>query len=124
MYMIAKHLHLTAAILTFVFFLLRFVLLLRQSPMLQQKWLKILPHVVDTLLIVTIVWLCLQLSIYPIANGWASAKLTGLVFYILSIFLTLRWAKTTTWRVVGAVSTVFWFYMTARLGLAGPAMFS
>ncbi|WP_371195248.1 SirB2 family protein [Glaciecola sp. SC05] len=124
MYMIAKHLHLTAAILTFVFFLIRFALLMRQSPALQQKWLKILPHIFDTLLLVTIVWLCVQLSIYPLVNGWASAKLTGLVFYILSIFLTLRWAKTTTWRIVGAVSVVVWFVMTARLGLAGPAMFA
>lgn len=124
MYMIAKNLHLTAVILTFVLFLIRFVLLLRASDVLQQKWLKILPHIVDTLLLVTIVWLCIQLSIYPIANGWASAKLTGLVFYILSIFFTLRWAKTNVWRIVGAISTLFWLYMTARLGFAGPAMFS
>lgn len=124
MYMIAKHLHLTAVILTFIFFLIRFVLLLRHSPVLQQKWLKIVPHIADTLLLVTIVWLCVQLSIYPFVNGWASAKLTGLAFYILSIFFTLRWAKNNTWRIVGAVSTIFWLYMTARLGFAGPAMFA
>jgi len=124
MYMIAKHLHLTAVVLTFIFFVLRFVLLMMQSPALQKKWLKVLPHIFDTLLIITIVWLCVQLSIYPIVNGWASAKLTGLVCYILSMFLALRWAKSNLWRIVGAVSTVFWFVMTLRLGLAGPGMFA
>lgn len=124
MYLLAKNLHLIAVILTFTFFVIQFVLLLRKSPVLQQKWIKILPHVSYTLLLITIIWLCVQLSIYPFANGWASAKLAGLVFYILSIFFTLRWAKNNTWRIVGAVSTVFWFYMTGRLGFAGPAMFS
>jgi uncharacterized membrane protein SirB2 len=124
MYLIAKNLHLTAVILTFVLFLIRFVLLMRQSPLQHQKWLKILPHIAYTFLLITIVWLCVQLSIYPIVNGWASAKLAGLIFYVLSIFLALKWAKTNVWRIVGAVSVVFWLYMTARLGYAGPAMFA
>ncbi|WP_395342637.1 SirB2 family protein [Ningiella sp. W23] len=121
--MIASHLHLTAAVLTLVFFLLRFVLLLKQSSVLEQKWLKIMPHIADTFLLVTIVIMCLQFAVYPIVNSWATAKLAGLIFYVLSIAFTLRWAKTTLWRIVGLVSALFWFVMTARLGLAGLAAF-
>jgi len=124
MYEIAKGMHLSAVILTFLFFLIRFALLLKQSPMLQQKWLKITPHIADTLLLVTIIWLVILSGIYPFMNGWASAKLAGLVFYILSIAFTLRWAKNNIWRMVGAVSVLFWVYMTARLGLVGPAAFA
>ncbi|MBT1451025.1 SirB2 family protein [Glaciecola sp. XM2] len=124
MYETAKTLHLSAAILTFVFFIIRFALLMKASPALQKKWLKITPHIADTLLLITIVVMIVMSSVYPFVNGWASSKLAGLVFYILSIAFTLRWAKNNVWRIVGAVSAVFWFYMTARLGLVGPAAFA
>jgi uncharacterized membrane protein SirB2 len=51
-------------------------------------------------------------------NGWASSKLGGFVLYILSITLALKWAKSTLWRIVGFISAVFWFAMSARLGFA------
>ena len=51
-------------------------------------------------------------------NGWASSKLGGFVLYILSITLALKWAKSKLWRIVGFISAVFWFVMSARLAYA------
>ena len=57
-------------------------------------------------------------NLYPFVNGWASSKLAGFVFYVLSTTFALKWAKSMLWRVVGFVSAVFWLVMSARLGFA------
>nr|WP_136249704.1 SirB2 family protein [Ningiella ruwaisensis] len=121
---IARHLHLTAVALTFLFFIIRFVLLLRASPALDKKWLKITPHIADTLLLISIIWMAIIYSAYPFLNSWATAKFAGLIFYVGSIVVALRVAKKTHWRILAAISAVFWLVMTARLGFVGMAAFA
>jgi uncharacterized membrane protein SirB2 len=88
--------------------------------MVNNKLLKIGPHILYTLFICTFIYLVTvnPLNLYPFLNGWASSKLGGFVFYVLSITLALRWAKSTAWRYVGLISAVFWIIMSARLGFA------
>jgi len=120
MYMIVKHTHLTIIALTFIFFIINFVLTMKGSEKVNHKLLKIGPHILYTLFICTFIYLVIvnPLNLYPFVNGWASSKLAGFVFYVLSITLALKWAKATGWRIVGLISAVFWLLMTARLGFA------
>ena len=120
MYMIVKHTHLTIIALTFIFFIINFVLTMKGSEKVNHKLLKIGPHILYTLFICTFIYLVIvnPLNLYPFVNGWASSKLAGFVFYVLSITLALKWAKSTAWRIVGLISAVFWLIMTARLGFA------
>jgi len=120
MYMIVKHTHLTIIALTFIFFIINFVLTMKGSEKVNHKLLKIGPHILYTLFICTFIYLVIvnPLNLYPFVNGWASSKLAGFVFYVLSITLALKWAKATGWRIVGLISAVFWLIMTARLGFA------
>lgn len=120
MYMIVKHTHLTIIALTFIFFIINFALTMKGSEKVNNKLLKIGPHILYTLFICTFIYLVIvnPLNLYPFVNGWASSKLAGFVFYVLSITLALKWAKTNAWRIVGLISTVFWLCMTARLGFA------
>lgn len=120
MYMIIKHTHLTIIALTFIFFIINFVLTMKGSDKVNNKLLKIGPHILYTLFIGTFIYLVAvnPLNLYPLLNGWASSKLAGFVFYVLSITLALKWAKSTVWRIVGLLSAVFWLVMTARLGFA------
>ena len=120
MYMIVKHTHLTIIALTFIFFIINFALTMKGSEKVNHKLLKIGPHILYTLFICTFIYLVIvnPLNLYPFVNGWASSKLAGFVFYVLSITLALKWAKSTAWRIVGLISTVFWLIMTARLGFA------
>ncbi|UJF20705.1 SirB2 family protein [Shewanella sp. OMA3-2] len=120
MYMIVKHTHLTIIALTFILFLISFVLTMRGSDKVNNKLLKVGPHVLYTLFICSFIYLVVvnPLSLYPFVNGWASSKLAGFVFYVLSITLALKWAKSTLWRIAGLVSAIFWLLMTARLGFA------
>ncbi|MBB1361976.1 SirB2 family protein [Shewanella sp. SR44-4] len=120
MYMIVKHTHLTIIAITFIFFMINFVLTMKGSDKVNHKLLKIGPHVLYTLFICTFIYLVVAnpLNLYPFVNGWASSKLGGFVLYVLSITFALKWAKSTPWRIVGLLSTIFWLAMTARLGFA------
>ena len=120
MYLIVKNAHLTIISLTFIFFIINFVLTMKGSDKVNNKLLKIGPHILYTLFICSFIYLITvnPLNLYPFVNGWASSKLGGFVFYVLSITLALKWAKSTLWRFVGLISAIFWFAMSARLGFA------
>jgi uncharacterized membrane protein SirB2 len=93
---------------------------MKGSDKVNNKLLKIGPHILYTLFIFTFIYLVSvnPLNLYPFVNGWASSKLAGFALYVLSITLALKWAKSTLWRIVGLISAVFWFVMSARLGFA------
>ena len=84
-----KALHIALAYLTVAGFILRAFWALSGSPLRQQKWVRIAPHVVDTLLLACGVALAFQLSISPV-SGWLGAKLVGLLAYIGFGVLTMR----------------------------------
>ena len=118
--MIVKNTHMIIIALTFIFFIINFVLTMKGSDKVNNKLLKIGPHVLYTLFICTFIYLVVvnPLNLYPFVNGWASSKLGGFVLYVLSITLALKWAKSTLWRIVGLISAVFWIVMSARLAFA------
>ncbi len=45
-------------------------------------WLRVTPHVVDTLLLLAGIGLALLIRQYPFVNGWLTAKLFALIAYI------------------------------------------
>jgi len=83
MYTALKHLHLTLALISILGFLFRAQLSLRAHPMLQKKWLKITPHIVDTLLLLAGLSLAFHLGVNPAEQHWLAAKLIALVAYII-----------------------------------------
>ena len=87
-------LHVLCAWLSVGGFLLRGILMLRDSPLRQTKPVRILPHVVDTLLLVSAVALALVLGQYPFADAWLTAKLLGLVVYIGLGLVAFRFGST------------------------------
>lgn len=121
MYMIVKNIHLIIIVLTLIFFITNFVLTLKTSTMVDNKILKIGPHILYTSFIITAVYMVSVnpvINLYPLVNGWVPSKMAGFVIYVLSITFALKWAKSTLWRVAGLVSALFWFAMTTRLGYA------
>lgn len=123
MYTIAKNIHLGAIALSFTLFAIRFVLTLKQSQMLQKKWLKITPHIADTLLILSAIWLCIGVSLYPLSSDWATSKLIGLVLYVLSVGFALKWARNNVMRFVGFAGAVAWLLVTSSLAITKDTLF-
>ena len=99
MYMALKHLHMLCAVISIAGFAVRGGLRLADSPLLQRKWIKIVPHVIDTVLLATAIGLVVVLQQYPFVVGWVTAKLLGLIVYIGLGVYTMRIARTQSARV-------------------------
>ena len=107
-YLALKHLHITFAALSGSFFLLRGLWMLLESPMLQRRWVKIVPHAVDTLLLVSALGLVFWSGQYPFVQTWLTAKVLALVAYIVLGTVALKRGKTRgvrTFALVAALAT-------------------
>ena len=93
-YVLARDLHLACVVLSLGGFAARGVLMLAGSPLLQARFVRIAPHVVDTLLLASAAWLAWALQQYPFVHGWLTAKLVGLIAYILLGTIALRRGRT------------------------------
>lgn len=100
MYMALKHAHMTFALISGIFFFIRGVWMLVDSPRLMQRWVKILPHVNDTLLLLCAIGLMIQIQQYPFVHGWLTAKVVALVLYIVAGTIAIKRGKTKTIRTL------------------------
>lgn len=106
-YLAIKHIHLSCVALSISFFITRGIWMLRESPKLQQRWVKIAPHIIDTLLLgsaLTLAWMSNQ---WPFAQPWLTAKVFGLVAYILLGTIALKRGKTKQGRLVAMLLALF-----------------
>jgi len=81
-YLALKHLHLTFVALSLLAFFVRGIWLFTNSSMLSKKWVKILPHIISTILLVSGIALAVHLSLSPGSQPWLMAKIIGLIVYI------------------------------------------
>jgi len=81
-YLALKHLHLTFVALSLLAFFVRGIWLFMNSSMLSKKWVKILPHIISTILLVSGIALAVHLSLSPGSQPWLLAKIIGLIVYI------------------------------------------
>lgn len=117
MYILLRHIHLTTVALSVGLFILRGYWMVRKPVRLEQRWVKIVPHVVDTILLVSAIGLLFQIGQYPFVNHWLTAKVLGLVVYIVLGTIALKRGKTLTVRLAafaGALITVAYIIAVAR----------
>lgn len=81
-YLAVKYLHVSCVILSGCGFLVRGVLMARDSPWLKSPWARRLPDTVDSLLLASAITLALMSGQYPFVHGWLTAKVLGLLVYI------------------------------------------
>lgn len=106
MYIALKHLHITTVILSFSLFMLRMLWMLADSPQLQRRWVRIVPHVIDTVLLASAIGLTLILHQYPFVNDWLTAKVLGLIVYIILGSIALKRGPTQHIRIVAGVAAI------------------
>lgn len=98
-YLALKHLHVTCVVLSGLGFCLRGAWMLVESPLRQHRLTRILPHLVDTLLLGSALSMAWMSGQYPFVNGWLTAKLFGLLAYILLGMMALKRGRTLTIRL-------------------------
>lgn len=82
-YLAIKHLHIACVILSISGFCLRGLLLMQKSALARRRVFKVLPHVNDSLLLAAALALMAKLEQYPFVDGWLTAKVFGLIAYII-----------------------------------------
>jgi len=112
-----KNIHIFSALISFALFFIRGLWVMRGSAMMQQKWVKIIPHINDTILLGTAIALTISIGQYPFVDGWLTAKLLALVAYICLGIEALRLAKTDTGRAAAwlAALVVFLFIVSVAM---------
>ena len=121
-YLAIRHLHITLAAVSGSFFLLRGLWMLRDSPMLQQRWVKAAPHIVDTLLLTSALVLVLWSAQYPFVQTWLTAKVLALVAYIVLGTIALKRGKSKgvrSFALVAALATFAYIVAVAQTRQAG-----
>lgn len=93
-YLGLKYFHMTCAALSGSLFLLRGVWMLRASSLLQAKWVRIAPHIVDTLLLASAIGLAAWSQQYPGQQPWLTAKVGALLGYIVLGSVALKRGRT------------------------------
>ena len=90
-YFALKHVHILTAFLSVSLFILRYWWQYRGSAMSTKRWVRIVPHVNDTLLLGTGVALVLITHFYPFTpqGAWLTEKLFGVIIYIVLGFIAL-----------------------------------
>jgi uncharacterized membrane protein SirB2 len=100
MYTLIKHLHMTLAILSLAGFMVRGVLHLRRSTLVRHRLSRIAPHVVDTALLLTGLWLAWIWRMHEYMQPWLMAKLIALLVYIGLGLVAFRFAPTTACKAL------------------------
>ncbi|MBA3997328.1 MAG: regulator SirB [Candidatus Accumulibacter sp.] len=115
-YLLLKHLHVTCVALSGAGFLLRGLWMLLDSPMLQRRWVRIAPHLIDTLLLGSAIAMAVLSAQYPFAQAWLTAKVVGLLGYIVCGAVALKRGRTKAQRAVFfgiALATFAWIVSVA-----------
>lgn len=115
-YLAAHHSHVTLVTLSILLFLLRGGLMLAGSPRLRSPALRVAPHVVDTLLLASALWLVHVLHLPFFQTPWLVAKVCGLLAYIVLGSLALREGRPRGVRAAAfaaALVTVGWIVSVA-----------
>jgi len=104
--LIIKYIHIISALLSISGFIYRGILKLTTPEKLTQKWLKIAPHIIDTVLLASAIYLVVITELYPTLFNWVSIKIVALVIYIILGLFTLRFCQTRTSIIVSFILAI------------------
>jgi uncharacterized membrane protein SirB2 len=120
-YFLLKHLHVSCVVVSGLGFFLRGILMLRGSPLLRARWVRVSPHLVDTLLLGSAVGLVVVSGQYPWVVAWVAAKIAGLLVYIGLGTMALRRGRTREQRAAYWIGALLSFGYIVSVALTRDA---
>lgn len=110
-----KFLHLLLVGLVFISFISRIILAETNPARLHTKWLKIIPHVVDTLLLLSGFGLVIQGQWLAGDYHWLLTKLLILFIYILLGVAAMRIQK---WRWLTTIAAIACLFLIVKIAVS------
>ena len=117
-YALLKAIHQSAVVISFAGFFVRGVGMLNDATWLRHRAVKTLPHVVDTILIVSAVWLAWILRLTPANAPWIGAKIIGLLVYIAVGMVAFRFGRTKGVRASAWIGAMLVFGYIVSVAIA------
>ncbi|UTW45349.1 SirB2 family protein [bacterium SCSIO 12696] len=111
-YPLIKSAHIGFAIVSIGFFLVRAGWAWKKPALLQQRWVKVAPHINDTLLLACAIYLAATIQQYPLVHGWLTAKVIGLLAYIGFGALAIKRGR--PWAAIAATLCFGYIVCVAR----------
>jgi uncharacterized membrane protein SirB2 len=124
-WLITKSIHVSSALASISLFVLRGLWMMCGSPLLRRRWVRVVPHVIDTLLLGSAIVLAVITYQYPLVHGWLTAKVVALFVYIGLGMVALRFARSRPVKIGAWVAAVFVFaYIVAVAITRNPFPFT
>ncbi len=117
LYSTFKFIHQTTVVLTITSFTIRGVWMIIESPLLNTRASRTFPHVNDTLLLVSAVSTAAILGQYPFVHTWLTAKVLGLLAYILLGAVALTYGRTRRIRISAYIGAILSFAYVVHVAL-------
>ena len=108
-YLLIKHLHVTAAVLSILFFIVRSYWSVTENALLKTRFVKITPHIIDTVLLVCAVLLSIMLDAAA-HQPWVLTKIVLLIAYIGVGTIAIKRGRTPRTRAIAAIAAVLIFF--------------
>ena len=116
LYASIKAVHMASVTTSFALFAIRGAWRWRSPDKLRRRWVRIVPHVVDTVLLASGIALAALIGAASGAHAWLAAKVAGLIAYIVLGSIALKYGKTPGVRAVAfvaALATFAWIVSVA-----------
>ncbi|MCW8853552.1 MAG: SirB2 family protein [Gammaproteobacteria bacterium] len=117
LYYTIKLVHLSSVVLSISGFMLRGYWMMSSSPLLQARAAKILPHIIDTVLLASALLMVYMSAQYPFVESWLTVKVFALIAYIVLGTIALKRGKTRQIRIMAWILSVLVFIYIALVAL-------
>ena len=118
-----KFIHVSCVAISFSFFFIRGVWMLYESPLLNNKWVKIFPHIIDSVLLLSALSLLYVMNLSLVENDWLIAKTVALFIYVILGTLALKHGRTKKIRSVAFVLALMMFVFIVSTALTKSILF-
>ena len=119
-----KAAHVASAAASLALFVLRGAWMIGAPHRLKRRWVRVVPHVIDTVLLVSAIALAVMIGNYPGTHGWLTAKVAGLFAYIVLGSIALKLGRTRGVRIAAFAAALAMFaYIVSAAITKSPAGF-
>jgi len=115
-YTALKATHMSCALVSFTLFFARGIWIFSNPQRMKPAWVRIVPHVVDSLLLLSAIGLVMVTHQYPGDLVWLNVKIACLLLYIGFGMAAFRFLKDRRWRLtawVMALATFIYIVLVA-----------
>ncbi len=117
-----KIIHVSCVVLSFLGFIVRGWWMLVDSDMRNKKWVKISPHIVDSILLISAISLLIKYNISVIDHQWLQLKIVLLVVYIGLGMVALKNTRSKNIRVGAFLISLIVYSAIIIIAITKPSL--